>query len=179
MMKDDTMLMDGGEYARLSKQAIEEKLQADLHKALHDKYGENPDPIIVERMDRELAALREQEGADLAAACALSGWLKAHGAAFFVEHSTASGLIPYLLGLTQTNPLPPHTLCPNCKKIRWHCVKDGFDIPPATCADCGTYLIRDGHDLIWQEYASYGRVPNYGFGLPGAVREQICSWLKQ
>ncbi len=180
----DAMQMYDGEYAYLPKRAIEESIEADINTALHCKYGNDPDPLIIKRMRRELSALREV-GAyqnalqDLAAAYELSLWLKKIDIPFFVEYTTASGLIPYLLGITQTNPLPPHTFCPKCKKLIWkHTYKDGFDIPAAVCPDCGTALIRDGHNLIWQEYCGYGSTPTYGFWLPKEVREKIHIWLE-
>lgn len=180
----DTMQMYHGEYAFLPKHAIEESIEADINTALHCKYGTNPDPLIVKRMRQELTALREVDAfqntlQDLAAAFELSRWLKAKGVPFFVEYTTASGLIPYLLGITHTNPLPPHTFCPVCKKLIWnHTYKDGFDIPAAVCPDCGTDLIRDGHNLVWQEYCSYGRIPTYGFWLPSSGQAQIAGWLE-
>ena len=181
----DAMQMYDGEYAYLPKHAIEESIEADINTALHRKYGNDPDPQITKRVRRELSALREV-GAyqnalqDLAAAFEMSRWLKNKEIPFFVEYTTASGLIPYLLGITHTNPLPPHTFCPKCKKLIWkHTYKDGFDIPAAVCPDCGTALIRDGHDLIWQEYSSYGQIPTYCFCLPKAVREKIHIWLEK
>ena len=179
----DTMQMYSGEYAYLPKRAIEESIEADIHTALHRKYGANPDLLIVKRMRRELTALREVDASqnalqDLVAVYELSRWLKAQNIPFFVEYTTASGLIPYLLGITHTNPLPPHTFCPECKKLHWNRgYKDGFDIPAAVCPDCGTDLIRDGHSLIWQEYC-YGPIPTYGFWLPASTQEQISRWVE-
>jgi len=180
----DTMQMYGSEYAYLPKHAIEESIEADINTALHRKYGTNPDPLIMKRMRRELSALQEV-GAyqnalqDLAAVYELSRWLKAKGVPFFVEYTTASGLIPYLLGITHTNPLPPHTFCPKCKQLHWHpTYKDGFDIPAAVCPECGADLIRDGHNLVWQEYCSYGPIPTYGFWLPASAQEQISRWVE-
>lgn len=179
----DTAQMYSSESAYLSKRAIEESIEADIYAALRRTYGNAPDPLIVKRVRRELASLREVDVfqntlQDLAAVFELSRWLKARNVPFFVEYTTASGLIPYLLGITQTNPLPPHTLCPQCKKLHWNRVyKDGFDIPAAVCDDCGTALVRDGHDLLWQEFCSYGPIPRYGFWLPASAKGQIQAWL--
>lgn len=179
----DTMQMYSSEYAYLPKHAIEESIEADINTALHRKYGTNPDPLIVKRLRRELTALREVDASqnalqDLAAVYELSRWLKAQNIPFFIEHVTASGLIPYLLGITHTNPLPPHTFCQECNKMHWESgYQDGFDIPAAVCSDCGTELIRDGHGLIWQEFC-YGPVPTYGFWLPASAQEQINHWVE-
>ena len=35
-----------------------------------------------------------------------------------------------------------------------------------------------GHNLVWQEYASYGREPSYVFHLSSKLEPQITAWLK-
>lgn len=170
--RHDTMQMYDAEYGYLPKHAIEEAMEADIQTQLHHKFGEHPDPIVMERLRKELTALREVDGfPDLAAAYELSRWLKAKNIPFFVEYVTASGLIPYLLGITLTNPLPPHAFCPICKKGHWE-----FDVP--VCTTCGTALIKDGYNLVWQEYAGYGRIPTYGFWLPASAQKSINDWLE-
>ena len=179
----DTMQMYNSEYAYLPKHAVEESIEADINTALHRKYGTNPDPRIVERVRRELTTLREVDASqntlqDLAAVYELSRWLKAQNIPFYVRHGIASGFIPYILGITHTNPLPPHTFCPECKELHWnHDYKDGFDIPAANCPNCGKPLIRDGHNLVWQQFCGYGPVPSYVFWLPLSAQSQISSWI--
>jgi len=46
------------------------------------------------------------------------------------------------------------------------------------CPDCGSFMQGDGHNLIWQEYASYGRVPSYVFYLPYDMQPLISDWLE-
>ena len=175
----DTMQMYGSEYAYLPKHAIEESIEADIHTALHRKYGTNPDPLIVKRMRQELTALREVDAtAELAAVYEFSAWLKHNKHPYWLGGTAVSGLIPYLLGIYDVNPLPPHLYCPECQKVIWkedH--KDGFDIPAEVCPGCGGVMLGDGHNLIWQEYASYGRVPTYVFYLPRDMKPLISDWL--
>ena len=175
----DTMQMYGSEHSYLPKHAIEESIEADIHTALHRKYGANPDLLIVKRMRRELTALREVDAiAELAAVYEFTAWLKYNKHPYRLGGTAVSGFIPYLLGIHDVNPLPPHLCCPACQKVIWkYDYKDGFDILPEVCPECGGLMQGDGHDLVWQEYASYGRVPSYVFYLPNDMRQQIIDWL--
>lgn len=173
----DTMQMHGGEYAYLPKHAIEESLEADICSALHCKYGEKPDSIILKRMRQEWTALLESGNVvDLAAVYELARWLKRNQHPYKISGDAASGFIPYILEITNVNPLPPHLHCPKCHRTIWQpAYTDGFDIPPINC--CGVAMIPDGHNLVWQSYCSYGNNPVYDFSLPEDMREQIKHWL--
>ena len=176
----NTMQMYGGEYAFLSKRAIEESIEADIQTALHRKYGTNPDPLIVKRMRQELTALREVDAtAELAAVYELTQWLRRSAQPFWVSGDAVSGLIPYLLEITDVNPLPPHLHCPKCHQIIWKATyKDGFDIPPEICPGCGETMQPDGHNLVWQEFASYGRMPVYVVHTPYDQQDAILRWVQ-
>ena len=173
----DTMQMYGNEYAYLPKRAIEESLEGDVYSALHRKYGEKPDSLILKRMRQEWTALLESGNvADLAAVYELTRWLKRNQHPYKISGDATSGFIPYLLGITNVNPLPPHLHCPKCHRTIWHpAYTDGFDIPPMNCCDIA--MIPDGYNLVWQSYCSYGNNPVYDFSLPEDMREQIEHWL--
>lgn len=173
----DTMQMYGSEYAYLPKRAIEESLEGDIYSALHRKYGKKPDSLILKRMRQEWTALLESGNvADLAAVYELTSWLKRNQHPYKISGDATSGLIPYLLRITNVNPLPPHLHCPKCHRTIWQpAYTDGFDIPPINC--CDVAMIPDGHNLVWQSYCSYGNNPVYDFSLPEDMREQIEHWL--
>ena len=173
----DTMQMYGNEYAYLPKRAIEESLEGDIYSALHRKYGEKPDSLILKRMRQEWTALLESGNVvDFAAIYELTSWLKRNQHPYKISGDATSGLIPYLLGITNVNPLPPHLHCHKCHRTIWQpAYTDGFDIPPINC--CDVAMIPDGHNLVWQSYCSYGNNPVYDFSLPEDMREQIEHWL--
>lgn len=171
------MQIYSSEYAYLPKHALEESIEADIYTALHRKYGKNPDPIILKRMRQEWTALLESSNAvDLAAVYELARWLKRNQHPYKISGDATSGFIPYLLGITNVNPLPPHLHCLKCHCTIWQpAYTDGFDIPPISCCDAA--MIPDGHDLVWQSYCGYGNNPVYDFSLPLDMREQIERWL--
>lgn len=175
----ETMQMYSSEYAFLPKHAIADSLEADIYEALHRKYGDNPGPSILKCVRQEWTALLEVDAvSDLAAAYEFACWLKANHHPFWISGPATSGLIPYLLGLTQTNPLPPHLYCPKCRRVVWKLeYQDGLEIPGAACEADGTAMIPDGHDLVWQEFCGYGRMPQYVFHLPEDIEGEVQAWL--
>ncbi len=168
-----------GPYAFLPKLGIEEMLDEELLFAQHFKYGKQQDPQIFKRVRQEWTALLEVDAiAELAAVYEFSSWLEQNRHPYRSGGTALSGLIPYLLGIHDVNPLPPHLHCPECQKVIWkNDYKDGFDIPPEVCPECGGLMQGDGHNLVWQEYASYGRVPTYVFYLPCDMKPLISDWL--
>lgn len=176
----DTMRMYGGEYAYLTKRAIEESLEQDIYAALHHKYGDAPDRHILSYLRREWTAVLETDAAaELAAAYELTRWLRRSGQPFWVSGDAASGLIPYLLEITDVDPLPPHLYCHKCHHIIWNTAyKDGFDIPPETCPHCGETMQPDGHNLLWQEFVSYGRIPVYVVHTHYDRQDEILRWVQ-
>lgn len=166
-----------GAYAFLPKLGIEEMLEEELRDARQNKYGREPE--VFKRVRQEWTAILEVDTiAELAAVYEFTAWLKHNKHPYRLSGTAVSGLIPYLLGIHDVNPLPPHLYCPECQKVIWQDdYKDGFDIPPQVCPECGGLMQGDGHNLVWQEYASYGRVPSYVFYLPYGMKPLISDWL--
>jgi len=176
----DTMQMYSGEYAYLPKRAIEESLEQDIYAALHRKYGDAPDANILRRLRREWTAVLETDAAaELAAAYELTRWLRRSAQPFWAGGDAVSGLIPYLLEITDVNPLPSHLHCHKCHHVIWKTeYKDGFDIPAEVCPHCGETMQPDGHNLVWQEFASYGRMPVYVVHTPYDQQDAILRWVQ-
>lgn len=167
-----------GPFAFLPKLGIEEILEDELRDARQDKYGR--EPVIFKLVHQEWTALLEVDAiSELAAVDEFITWLKTNKHPYRLSGDVVSGMIPYLLGIHDVNPLPPHLYCPECQKVIWRDdYRDGFDIPPEVCPNCGGLMQGDGHNLIWQEYASYGRVPSYVFYLPYDMQPLISDWLE-
>lgn len=166
-----------GPFAFLPKLGIEEILEDELRDARQDKYGREPE--IFKRVRQEWTALLEVDAiTELAAVYEFAAWLKQNKHPYRLGGTAVSGLIPYLQGIHDVNPLPPHMYCPECQKVIWQDgYKDGFDTPAGVCPECGGLMQGDGHNLVWQEYASYGRVPTYVFYLPYDMQPLIMDWL--
>lgn len=166
-----------GAYAFLPKLSVEEMLEEELWNARQNKYGREPE--VFKRVRQEWTAILEVDAiTELAAVYEFSAWLKTNKHPYRLGGTAVSGSIPYLLGIHDVNPLPPHLYCPKCQKVIWKDdYKDGFDIPSEVCPKCGGLMQGDGHNLVWQEYASYGRLPTYVFYLPYDMKPLISDWL--
>lgn len=137
----------------------EETLQNLVDKELSARYGNNPDPIILERVREEWNAMaRTGTLLDMAALYEISLWLKDNGHPYYAQHATGSSFIGYLLGISSANPLPPHFYCPKCQKVQWDFdIADGYDLPKDhICSEDGATLLVDGHNIPWQMLWGYG-----------------------
>ena len=184
-------------YANKSFKEIIAQLYTEIQTALHKKYGENPDPLILKRIKEEWSFLKKYhsieevwKGAPKHQAIAtfafmhdLGRWLRHNNYPYWNRGTGASSLILYLLDVSFVNPLPAHYHCPHCHQIYWKNeeYKDGFDLPPtAKCKHDNTLLIADGHDIPWQSLFKY---PTHSFHFDidtsEDAKENLLLFLKQ
>lgn len=106
-----------------------ERLEKEIDTALHRRYGKNPNPAILCRVQQEWRAMQERECVlDVAALWETAQWLRTSGQPYWMGSFAGANLLLYLLGITNTNPLPPHLYCPKCHRVIWkEEYKDGFD----------------------------------------------------
>lgn len=103
----DTQAMYCSEYAVLPGRAIADSLEQDIFSAYERAFKGKTETKIQKQLRQEWTAVLEVSAApELAAVYELSQWLKRKSIPYFMEGSVTSGLIPFLLGITRTNPLP-------------------------------------------------------------------------
>ncbi len=162
---------------------IETAVSVEAEHALYTKYGKNPDPAILDRFYQEWKAILENYSTllDIAVLHEFSLWLKANRLPHWMPGAAGSSFILYLLGITQTNPLPPHYICPRCGKVVWNtdCI-DGFDLHEDIYDECDIAYQADGHDIPWQTLWGYGDEPaKLNLRIPRFLGHSVRSFLEK
>lgn len=156
---------------------LKKKLRSIVQTALYEKYGDNPDDRIIERVKEEWEAMKRCNViAESALLYELTTWLKKNGCPYLLRSASGSSFILYLLGITKGNPLQPHHYCPKCKQVWWRSGKDGFDLSQSECCPRdGTPLLSDGHDIPWQILFGYNNSCYFEVWLPTELYEDFFS----
>ena len=102
-------------------------------------YGGNVDPIIKERIDREIEAFDKLEGIDDALDY-MQGMLTEGEELFLPRLTLGNSLFMFMTCFSNINPLPRHHYCPHCHAFHW-------GEKPAKPCSCGTPYREDGFDL--------------------------------
>lgn len=165
----------------INLQEIELKLHTAIDNAVKDRYGDNPDAEISKRITEELAAIKRNDAfLCLAALYDCSLHFKEAEYPYYLNYCGAASFILYVLGISMTNPLPPHYLCPQCKTITWkHEVADGFDLPQkALCCHDNTILVADGHAIPWEPLLGFD-ILNFDIRLPIELFDKVFAYVNR
>ena len=156
---------------------IFENAYSDLEKICYSKayelYG-NPLPeIIKERLDTELGFLKdEQFSTQYLLAKKLVDYAKEKGKLTTARGAVGSTLVAFFLGVSDTNPLPPHYYC-NCRYLEFSKVADdGFDLPEKVCPVCNRKLRTDGHNIPYEVFMGFNgdKEPDIDLNFPEDFR---------
>ena len=133
-----------------------EKLECICEQALHEKYGEHADALIMERYQAELKRILSTEyEVYFVLAHMLSKKSKELGYRTMQRSDAGASFVAYLMGITEVNPLPPHYYCPHCKRVEFVDAKmysSGLDLncygsKQKKCPVCNTPLIGQGNNI--------------------------------
>lgn len=118
----------------MNKTIIKDKVgnfEEEVLKCLFQKYGLFPDNYIISLLEEELGIIRRRKREEeIIILYDFINWLKKERIPYWLRGTAGSSLLFYILGITRGNPLPAHSLCPECKKTDWldHNYHSGYDI---------------------------------------------------
>ena len=154
-----------------------------VYDKMHRIYGENPPPLVRERVDTELKTILDHnyDVIYMSAQKLVQNSLE-HGYLVGSRGSVGSSMVAFMSGITEVNSLPPHYVCSDCRYtefptlgIRWDGAAGqqlpaeeapdgsaeprhygcGADMPGKDCPFCRKPMRRDGFDIPFETFLGF------------------------
>lgn len=140
-------------------EGAEDEVKELTYSMAHKIYGEDLPKVVVDRVEKELKSII---GHGFAVIYLISHKLVKRslddGYLVGSRGSVGSSLVATMMEITEVNPLPPHYVCPTCKKAEFFddgSVSSGYDLPDKNCPDCDIAYKKDGQDIPFETFLGF------------------------
>ncbi len=170
------------------KEHADDKLRTACEQALAEKYGESIPDQIRARYESELGHIVSDGFSPYyILASMMAAKSRELGYLHNLRGSAGGSFIVYLLGISEVNPLPPHTCCPRCRRVEFVDAEEypsGFDLNRSDrerkrCPSCSAALTGDGHNIPVEFFSGFygGKTPDFDLNIAPEIHNEIIRYL--
>ncbi|MCL2740540.1 MAG: PolC-type DNA polymerase III [Oscillospiraceae bacterium] len=165
-------------------EGAEETVREVAYARAHELYGPTLPPPVADRLGREIDAIT-RNGFAVMYYVAYRLVRKSNEDGYIVgsRGSVGSSLVASMCSITENNPLPPHYLCPSCRRFELtppSAAATGCDLPEAVCPDCGSAMRGRGENIPFETFLGFDgeKAPDIDLNFAREYQDRAHAYAK-